>query len=464
MKTLNDLSYREEGIVKRIGSFGLLRRRMIDMGITAGTKIKIIKPAPLGDPIEILVHGYKLSIRKSEAKEIELFENKEDAENFRSLLEKRIYESKDCVLMHSKEFESKENIYRVALVGNPNCGKTTLFNQLTGSYEYVGNWPGVTVERKEGKVKNIGDNIRLVDLPGVYSLSPYSPEEIVTRNYIMQESPDVIINIVDVTNLERNLYLTTQLLELNCKMILVLNMSDLLRTKGQEVDCKELEKRLGIPVVSISAGKNRGIDKLLETLSLHVKKHNSTRYISKIYPNKIEDAISKIDEIVQNGSTYHNNSRFRAIKIFEGDSLILNECKLSKDNLKKIENIREYIGKEYVKDKDIIIPEERYTYINNLCKKVVRNIITKSKISISEKIDYIITNKYAAIPCFLGLIFLIFYITFGPLGVMLKDLCEQFIDIQVHNSVSKILNYARASDWIKSLVLDAIIKGVGGVV
>lgn len=464
MKTLDKLSFGEKGTVRRINSSGVLRRRMIDMGITFGTEIEMIKSAPLGDPIEISVHGYKLTIRKSEAKKIELFENREEAQKFKSLLEKRIYESKECILMQSKNLKCKENIYQVALVGNPNCGKTTLFNQLTGSYEYVGNWPGVTVERKEGKIKNIGDNIRLVDLPGVYSLSPYSPEEIVTRNYIMQESPDVIINIVDATNLERNLYLTTQLLELNCKIILVLNMSDLLRTRGKEINCKELEKRLGIPVVPISAGKNRGINKLLETLSLNVKKHDTVRYISKIYSDIIENSIKDISEIIENGNTYSVNTRFKAVKILEGDSLILDECRLSKENLKRINDIREYISEELKKEEDIIIPEERYTYINDVCRRAVINIGANNKASISEKIDSIVTGKYTAIPCFLGFIFLIFYVTFGPFGIMLKDLCEQFIDVQVYGTISKILNYARASDWIKSLVLDAIIKGVGGVV
>lgn len=464
MKTLDQLSFGEKGIVRKIGSRGVLRRRMIDMGITFGTEIEMVKSAPLGDPIEVLVHGYKLSIRNSEAKEIELFDNEEEFKEFNSMSENYPYNSKECILLKSGKQDSEKKIYRAALIGNPNSGKTTLFNQLTGSYEYVGNWPGVTVERKEGKIKNIGDNIKLVDLPGVYSLSPYSPEEVVTRNYIMQESPDIIIDIVDATNLERNLYLTTQLLELNCKIILVLNMSDLLRRKGKEINCKELEKRLGIPVIAISAGKNRGINKLLEILSLNVKKCDTTRYISKIYSDKVENSIEEISEIIEKRNTYTVNKRFKAIKILEGDSLILDECRISEENIKRINDIREHISKKLKKEEDIIIPEERYTYINYVCRQAVINIGTNNKISISEKIDSILTAKYTAIPCFLSFIFLIFYVTFGPFGVMLKNLCEQFIDVQVYGTISKILNYARASDWIKSLVLDAIIKGVGGVV
>ena len=217
MKSLGDMSCGEEGIIKKVGSSGSLRRRMIDMGMTPGAKVKLIKYAPAGDPIEIKLHDYKLSIRKSEAKEIEICQSSEEAEKLSAKLEERKFGLKEHALTAPiiKSDEDYSRTYKVALVGNPNSGKTTLFNKLTGSYQYVGNWPGVTVERKEGKIKGIGDDISLVDLPGVYSLSPYSPEEVVTRNYIINESPDVIINILDSTNLERNLYLNTQLLELD---------------------------------------------------------------------------------------------------------------------------------------------------------------------------------------------------------------------------------------------------------
>ena len=330
MRNLNDFSFGEEGIVKKVGSSGALRRRMIDMGLTKGARIKMLKRAPGGDPLEIQIYDYKLSIRKSEAKEIEMFE-KEEAKIFKDSLEKRLYNFENnkfnSSLALSNEFKPNRH-YKAALVGNPNCGKTTLFNKLTGSYQYVGNWPGVTVERKEGRIKNLTDSIDLVDLPGVYSLSPYSPEEVVTRNYIIKEMPDIIINIVDATNLERNLYLTTQLLELDCKMILVLNMTDLLKNK--EIDYKELEKRLGIPIVLISAGKNKGINKLLETLSVFIKRSNFTRYNFNIYSSYIEEALEEINQLIHGKNIYVSSNRFKSVKVLENDPLILGDYNLSK--------------------------------------------------------------------------------------------------------------------------------------
>ncbi len=467
MKTLNDLSPGEEGIVKKLGSSGTLRRRMIDMGITAGAKVKLIKSAPSGDPIEIKIHDYNLSIRRSEAIEVELFSTERPTQKLEIGLDLKPGESKKHAFNLSVPCEvavGKEKIYKVALVGNPNSGKTTLFNQLTGSYQYVGNWPGVTVERKEGRIKNTKEIIDLIDLPGVYSLSPYSPEEVVTRNYIMNEMPNVIINIVDSTNLERNLYLTTQLLELDCKVILVLNMSDLLEKKGKKIDCKELEKVFGIPTVIISAGKNKGIDNLLEVLSVSIKDRDKVRYTRKIYSSKVENALDEIENYLNPGKTFISNSRFKTIKIFEGDPLILKEFNLTLSQIDKIERLRDKISKIYEKEKDTIIPDERYMYIHEIYRKAVKSLNCKKRICFSDKIDKFLTGKYTAIPCFIGMVLSIFYLTFGPLGIMLKNICEDFINIQTKGTVSKILNYTGASEWSKKLVLDAVIGGVGGVI
>ncbi len=464
MKSLGDMSCGEEGIIKKVGSSGSLRRRMIDMGMTPGAKVKLIKYAPAGDPIEIKLHDYKLSIRKSEAKEIEICQSSEEAEKLSAKLEERKFGLKEHALTAPiiKSDEDYSRTYKVALVGNPNSGKTTLFNKLTGSYQYVGNWPGVTVERKEGKIKGIGDDISLVDLPGVYSLSPYSPEEVVTRNYIINESPDVIINILDSTNLERNLYLTTQLLELDCKMILVLNMTDLLKNK--RIDYKELEKRLGVPVVAVSAGKNKGIEKLLECLSLSVKRGSFVRGSSSIYSEKVENSLEKIDKILNEGNAYVFSSRFKTVKAFEGDCIVLESYKLSKDKLDEIEKIRNDVSKSLGKEKDTIIPEERYTYIYDLCQRAIKNLKPESTMTFSERIDKFLTGKFTAFPCFLFLILSIFYLTFGPLGVTLKNICEDFINTQTQGMVLSILNYIGVSPWLKSLVVDSIIKGVGAVI
>jgi len=464
MKSLNEIGWGNEGIVKKIGSRGALRRRMIDLGITEGAKVKVIKSAPMGDPIEVCIHGYKLSIRKSDAEEIEVFESNQEFENVGLKNEDSSFISQFLNIPILNSDPKAKKAYKAALVGNPNCGKTTLFNSLTGSYQYVGNWPGVTVERKEGRIKNLGDKIDLVDLPGVYSLSPYSPEEIVTRNYILNEMPDIIVNIVDSTNLERNLYLTTQLLELDYKIILVLNMTDLLRSKGKEIDFKELEKKLGVPVIGISAGKSKGIEKLLETLSLLVKKKNMNRHMNRMYSPQVEKAVERIDKILSPGKKYVYNNRFKVVKAFEGDKLILKSYNLSEKQLKEVEKVRDSASKLCGKEKDIIIPDERYSFIYSVCKSVVRDISGKNKISFSETIDKIVTGKYTAIPCFLMFILLIFYLSFGPLGVALKELSEQFIEHQMASTIGRILNYIGVSDWIKSLFLDAIVRGVGAVI
>lgn len=232
MRKIGDMKPGDSGIIKKVESFGALRRRIIDMGLTPGAKVSMVKSAPFGDPIEIKIHGYDLSIRKSEADKIALFENDSEADYLikkRNLLKPVL---KNRVVPLRATSCDKDKIFKIALIGNPNSGKTTLFNSLTGSYQYVGNWPGVTVGRKEGRVKNIEKEVDLVDLPGVYSLSPYSPEEIVTRDYILNESPDLVINIIDATNIERNLYLTTQLLELDIRVIMAVNMTDCLNIKA----------------------------------------------------------------------------------------------------------------------------------------------------------------------------------------------------------------------------------------
>lgn len=457
----------ETGVVKRVGSSGALRRRMIDMGVMPGAKIRMIKSAPLGDPVEINIHGYDLSIRKSEAGNIELFDNDSNTKTFFSPKRSSNFRSKNQTVpfIGQTKIDSDKDlkIFKAALIGNPNSGKTTLFNNLTGDYQYVGNWPGVTVERKEGRIKNINEMIDLVDLPGVYSLSPYSPEEVITRNYILNESPDIIINIIDATNLERNLYLTTQLLELDCKIILALNMTDLLLYKGKKIDYNMLENDLGVPIVPVSAGKSHGIDKLLGKLSLALKSNETASRIYNFYSEDVENALSAIDKVANTSNQYIRHNRFKIVKIFEDDVLIMHESSLNKDQVSDIVKIRNSVSKLCDKDKDMIIADERYNYILSLCQKAVKNIKKIKDFSFSNKVDRLITGKYTAFPIFITVMLSIFYITFGPFGLMLKNWCENFINTNMRGTVERILNYLGASIWSKSLILDAVIGGVGSV-
>lgn len=468
----------ECGIVKKLNSSGDLRRRIIDMGVTPGTKVEMIKSAPFGDPLEIKIHGYDLSIRKAEADNIELFEDEVEANIFRE--KSKIYDSfefsqkseeykksdvnSDVISISSYGDEESTYTPKVALIGNPNSGKTTLFNNLTGSYQYVGNWPGVTVERKEGKIKNSEDEIALIDLPGVYSLSPYSPEEVVTRDYITKEKPDVIVNIIDVTNLERNLYLTTQLLELDVKVILALNMTDLLERKGHKIDYKALENILGVSIIPISAGKNKGMEELISKISELLKSKTYTRKILDIYSPSVKNALCEIDRIVNAGSKYVADSRFNNVKIFENDPIVINSLNLEHSQISHINATVDFVSRHYEKDRDMVIADERYRFICDLCDKIIKKIKTKRNYSVSGILDKITTGKYTAIPFFIVIVLSIFYVTFGPIGLMLKNWCEIFINSNMHNTVEKILNYVGASYWSKSLVLDALIGGVGAVI
>ena len=463
---LSDVKPGDCAIIKKIGSKGLLRRRMVDMGLTPGTFVKVVKYAPFGDPIQIKIHDYDLSVRRSEADDIEIFKNEKEASAFfKSEKNSKLKSERKIVpFLASPLTETSKHVFTTALIGNPNSGKTTLFNSLTGSYQYVGNWPGVTVERKEGRIRGINEMVNLVDLPGVYSLSPYSPEEVITREYILNECPDLIINILDATNLERSLYLTTQLLELDFPVVLALNMTDLLFYKGKVIDYKVLEKELGAPVVPISAGKNKGIDLLLNKISdMYISKKKFRHGIS-IYSEEVEHALSQIENLISKDIKYIPNSRFKVIKIFENDPYVMSEARVSSQDVVEIENIRNHVSFLYSKEKDMIIPDERYEYVMRLCKVSIKSDKKVGKISFSDKVDKILTGKHSALPCFFIFVFLIFYITFGPIGSTLKHWCEKIITDNTYYTMEKVLNYLGASAWCKSLVLDSIIGGVGAVI
>lgn len=345
---------------------------------------------------------------------------------------------------------------RVSLIGNPNTGKTTLFNRLTGNAQYVGNWPGVTVEKKEGYVKNTMFPVKITDLPGVYSLSPFSPEEIITRNFILENNTDLIINIIDATNLERNLYLTTQVLELGKPVIIALNMCDRLQRKGKIIDFCTLENSLGTPVVPVSAAKNIGIEELTKKITDF--NFNKKFKIFK-YNQDIETKISKIKQILQNLNSNFYNNRFILVKILESDSLIIASLNLKLDIIKKIDEIRGFQNEIKYEEN---IAAERYKKSSEICKKAISDINKIKKIKISRKIDKIITGKFTAIPIFLLIMLFIFYISFGPVGTVCQNFARDIINKGIEYPLSILLNQLKINNIFSSFIF-AIVTGMGEV-
>ena len=364
--------------------------------------------------------------------------------------------------------------YRYALAGNPNCGKTTLFNAVTGSNQYVGNWPGVTVEKKEGKITHDNMDASIVDLPGIYSLSPYSMEEIVTRNYIIDEKPDLIINIVDATNLERNLYLSLQLAELGIPMVIALNMIDMVEKNGDSIDVDMLSVLLGIRVVPISAAKGTGIHKLLhaanheavhgsDTAGRHMDKHNNMCAPPDIYTGLVRKAVLRIEELIADDCKKKGLPlRWSAVKLIEGDEPTLETLALDDTKLSCIESIVSDLETKNI-DREMVIADQKYKYICAITEKCVKRAHEAGHLTLSDKIDRVVTNKYLAIPLFFGLMLLIFYITFGALGANLTDLVDKLINEIFASWVRGGLVSLGASDWAVGLVCDGIIGGVGAV-
>lgn len=375
--------------------------------------------------------------------------------------------------------------HRIALVGNPNCGKTTLFNKLTGSNQYVGNWPGVTVEKKEGEFKYNDETITLVDLPGIYSLSPYTMEEIVTRDYILNEKPDGIINIVDGTNIERNLYLSIQLMELGRPVVIAVNMMDDVEAKGEKIDCEKLSYMLGVPVVPIVAKKGENIDGILKftdhmihfdhnleghnKFDLHNKyEHHHMQKISANinYDKDTQNAINNVISVISDNANMPEDTpwEFFATKILENDHSIFEKLKLSQDQMKKIDEIMdEYVSTSKYGDKDTLIADARYAYITKVTALCVKKSRGLGYMSTSDKIDSVLTNKYLAIPVFLLIMLVMFSLTFGTVGEFLVDKMEYLINNVISGSLLNIMDKTNTAPFLQSLVIDGIIAGVGGV-
>ncbi len=474
-RTLQDLRPGEEGVILSVGNqSGAVKRRLVDMGLTPGTQVKVTKIAPLGDPLEVSLRGYELSLRKDDAAQITMGQPRRKPAPARQVMPRHSDPERDRRQLqdHVHELEHHGQNYdhtahdsrpmRVALAGNPNCGKTTLFNALTGSNQYVGNWPGVTVEKKEGTA-HLGDReLTVVDLPGIYSLSPYSMEEIVARDFIIGENPDAVIDIVDATNLERNLYLTVQLLELEKPMVLALNFMDEVEARGDHIDTSRLSRELGVPVVPIIARTGQGLDELLQVA--HRQMHlGYTFEPDDLYDDFTHDIHHRMGELIHDAAYAAGlPAHWASIKLLEGDEIVAKALNLPAEIQKKLDGIiAEYEQSSDLGDRETLIADSRYQYIQRVVShSVVKG--TEKGPSLSQKIDRVVTGKYTALPLFLLSMLCMFAITFGPFGSWLQDGVSALIDL-FSSWLEGTMTAAGVSPVLISLVCDGIIAGVGGV-
>lgn len=478
---MDKLKPKQSAFITRVGGDGALRHHLLDMGLTSGTEITLQKIAPMGDPIQIEVRGYELTLRLDEAKKIEIeniHERKVVADSkpqrHKSIPHPRVGElgeANDYHIHDESKALPKDSKLTFALAGNQNCGKTTLFNQLTGANQHVGNFPGVTVDRKDGTIKNHPE-ATVTDLPGIYSLSPYSSEEIVTRDFLIKDKPSGIINIVDASNLERNLCLTMQLMELGIPMVLALNMMDEVRENGGSIRVNELEQILGIPVIPISAVKNEGIDELVSH-ALHV-----ARFMEK--PGRIDfctDSVDKKDPVGAVHRCIHAvvhmiepeakqsglPLRFAATKLIENDVPIEKLLNLTDDKKQAFEHIVSVMEDETGLDREAAISNMRFSFIEKMCQKTVVRPHESKEHKRSMKIDRLLTGRYTAIPCFIAIMALIFVMTFNLVGAWLSDLMSLGVD-SVISLIDNALTAVQINPVVHSLVVDGICNGVGSVI
>lgn len=464
---LDNLAIGKSAVIVSVGGTGALRQHFLDMGLIQGVEITMVKYAPMGDPIEIKIHDFELTLRKEDAQKIEVKEitKKEALKNENIIFKYKKHpgygeSSYDKINNHQIYHES--DLLTFALVGNQNCGKTTLFNQLTGSNQHVGNFPGVTVDRKDGVIKGY-KNTLITDLPGIYSMSPYSSEEIVTRNFLLKEKPKAIINIVDATNIERNLYLTMQLLELNMPMVVALNMMDEMSGNGGTVLINELEDHLGVPVVPISAAKGEGIDELVSHV-LHVAYYQEKPQFLQHFDNQALDrCINAIEHLIEDHTKKARVPlRFAASKLAENDSLLLEQLDLSQNEKEILEHIRKQLEEESSFDCSAAIASDRFHSIINICRQTVKKPHESKERLRSQKIDQFLTGKYTGIPAFIGIMGIVFFLTFNVIGSFLQGILENGVSI-VTNYVDTLLTQAQINVALHSLIIDGIFNGVGTV-
>lgn len=465
---LNELQIGSTATILSVGGEGALRQHFLDMGLIQGTEVTVVQYAPMGDPIELRLHGYELTIRLKDAKNIEI-SKEHKPKNIRKKVEKqeKLHPGYgEGGKFHNRKEETplpEGETLTFALVGNQNCGKTTLFNQLTGSKQHVGNFPGVTVDRKDGVIKG-HNNTLITDLPGIYSMSPYSSEEIVTREFVIREKPKGIINIVDATNIERNLYLTMQLLELGFPMVVALNMMDELRENGGSVLVNEMEEALGVPVIPISAAKAEGIEELIQH-AIHVAKYQE-KPLETDFCRKEEGVHRGIHAVMHLIEDHAEKAeipvRFAASKIMEGDEKILEQLNLTENEKNLLEDISRQTEEETGLDRAAAIAQMRFAYIGDVCSESVIKPKESREHLRSRKIDRFLTGKYTGIPAFVGIMAVVFWLTFNVIGAFLQGLLESGITA-LTDVVDHAMTAAHVNSVVHSLVIDGIFSGVGGV-
>ena len=465
---LSELQIGSTATIKAVGGKGALRQHFLDMGLIQGTEVTVVKYAPMGDPIELRIHGYELTIRLADADNIEISKphqprtvnkNIESHEGFHPGYGEggKFHDRKE-----ENPLPDSETL-TFALVGNQNCGKTTLFNQLTGSKQHVGNFPGVTVDRKDGVIRGY-ENTLITDLPGIYSMSPYSSEEIVTREFVIKQKPRGIINIVDATNIERNLYLTMQLLELGFPMVVALNMMDELRENNGSVKVNEMEALLGVPVIPISAAKGEGIEELIRH-AVHVAKYQESPMENDFCRKEegIHRGIHAVMHLIEDHAQKTEIPvRFAASKVMEGDEKILEQLSLTENEKNLLEDIARQTEEETGLDRAAAVAQMRFEYIEDVCNKtVIKPKESKERLR-SQKIDHFLTGKYTGIPAFIGLMGIVFWLTFNVIGAFLQGALESGITA-LTELVDGAMTAANVSSVVHSLVIDGIFNGVGGV-
>jgi len=482
MVTLDNIEIGQYAVIKKVDGKGLQRQHYLDMGMIPGAVVKLVKYAPLGDPMEVTIHGYSLTLRKADAKmiEVESYDASNDSENKQDFDVNQLYITSlhdhnahpglgEKGIYHDKTHEHplpKGTKLTFALAGQQNCGKTTLFNQLTGANQHVGNFPGVTVDRKDGVIKSHPDTL-VTDLPGIYSLSPYTNEEIVSREFIIKEKPKAIINIVDANNIERNLYLTMQLMELGAPMVLALNMMDEVRNNGGSILVNEMEKILGLPVVPISASKNEGVSELVEHV-IHVAKYQETPVRQDFcdkndHNGAVHRCLHSIMHLIEDHAQRADIPlRFAASKLVEGDKIVLKTLQLSQNEEETLEHLIVQMEQERGLDRAAAMADMRFSFIKKLCNKTVVKPKDSKEYQRSRRIDKILTGKFTAIPIFILVMVAVIWLSIDALGAPLQDWLDQGISWLAEVCGNTLARW-EVSPAVQSLVVDGIFGGVGSV-
>ena len=470
--TLREIAVGKSAEILEVGGEGALRQHFLDMGVIPGAEVTVVKLAPMGDPMELLIHGYVLTLRLADAEKIRVrpiahLTVRHNPTDVGKSLHPGLGEDG---IFHRREEETPlpdDTVLTYALVGNQNCGKTTLFNQLTGSNQHVGNFPGVTVDRKDGVIRGYPKTL-VTDLPGIYSMSPYSSEEIVSRNFVLEEKPKAIINILDATNIERNLYLTMQLLEMNVPMVVALNMMDEMTENGGSVDINRMESLLGVPVVPISAVKNQGVQELVKH-AIHIA-HYQEKPLRQDFcdETQVEGAAvhrclhAVIHLIRDHAQAAGIPVRFAASKVVEGDRMVMEQLKLDRNEEEMLEHIICQMETERGLDRSAAMADMRYRFIQKVCAQTVTKPRESRQAARSHKLDRILTGKYTAIPCFIGIMAAMFWLTFNVVGAWLQGLMEAGVEALTVLADSA-LTAAGVNPAVHSLIIDGIFAGVGGV-